>query len=531
MDCSREEKMKIFLSLKKILTEHAFAFFASIFVGLVIVGPNLILMERLGSAYQGIYFQSEAESHYLAWMKEFSEGRGLSNPYLYEFKDDVPSTTFTFGEWFLALPTMFLPLSVPQINLLYKFLLPSLSAFLVYFLFFRLTKDRAWSIAGMLAILLGNVLLSLPDIKHLFHLEMTYRDMAIYARPMNPEFSSIIFFTYLHLLLSALRERSSKWFVWLALLFGASFYVYFFSCTFLLAVNSVFLLILLFLKDWGLAKKMTGVIGAGFFLALPVFFHYQELARHPYYQLWKDKSEIITSHAPIVSSVGILAALLFIIFFIQKKTPTTDKEKYFLGGLLLATFVAINQQVLTGLLVQPGHYHWYYNTPIYFFLLFVLGKELSAHFNKKVVTLFLILISLISSFTGIFIQYSSYRNQSPEIIREQRYGEIFKWLNKNTGGDSVILANETLSELIPVYTSNNVVWAVYAQTRLVSPEREAFTTDFLLASKDFSKDIKRYRVDYAVWDKEDNPKWRMDTKPSLELLYDQNGFAIYKVQR
>jgi hypothetical protein len=511
----------------KIFKEHIFAFLVSIFVGLVIVGPNLILMEKLGGEYRGIYFQSEAESHYLAWMKEFSEGRGLSNPYLYEFKDNVPSTTFTFGEWFLALPAMFLPIPIPSLNLFYKFFLPFLSALLAYFLLFRLTKDKAWSLAGMLAILLGNVLLSFPDIRHIFHLEMIYGDMAIYARPMNPEFSSIVFFTYLHVFLSALEERRKRWFVFLALLFGLSFYVYFFSCTFLLALNASALGIFIFMKDWDAVKKISGVIGAGFVLALPVFFHYHTLSQHPYYELWKEKSEIVVSHAPIISTVGAAVALLFAFFIFQKKS--IGKREYFLGGLLLATFAAVNQQVLTGLLVQPGHYHWYYNTPIYFFLLFVIAKEFSSAWNKKIVAIFLFCAAAAASFAGIFIQYSSYTNQLPKIVSEQRYGTVFDWLNQNTEKDSVVLANEALSEFIPVYTDNNVVWAVYAQTRLVSPERQAFTTDFLVASKDFSRDVKLYRVDYVVWDKTNDPAWGMDTKPSLLPVFEKDGFVIYKV--
>ncbi len=518
--------MKIFS--KRFFKEHILAFFASIFVGLVIVGPNLVLIERLGNNYHGIYLQSEAELHYLATMKEFAEGKGLGNPYIYEFKANVPSATFTFGEWLLALPTMLLTVSVSEINLLYKFLLPSITAFLAYFLFFRLTMDKRWSIAGMLAILLGNVLLSLPDIKHIFYLETVYQDMAIYARPINPQFSSILFFSYLHILFSAIERRSFGWFAALALLFGASFYVYFFSCTFLLALNAVFLAGFLLLKDWDIVKKMSCAIGSGLVLALPVFLHYFTLAHHPYYQLWRENSQIVFSRTPVISVAGIATALLFLVFLYQRKITS---RIYFLGGLLLTTFVVLNQQILTGILVQEGHYHWYYNTPIYFLALFVIGKEFSSGLNRKIVTAALVFVSAVASFVGIFIQYSSYRYQAPQRTAEQRYAAVFDWLNTNTKKDSVVLANEKLSTLIPVYTSNNVVWAPYAPYHLVSPERTTFTTDFLLSSKDFSKDIARYRVDYVVWDKQNNPEWDMSARPSLELLRNENNLFIYKINK
>lgn len=45
--------------------------------------------------------------------------------------------------------------------------------------------------------------------------------------------------------------------------------------------------------------------------------------------------------------------------------PRADKQKYIFGlSLLLAPFVTLNQQILTGRVMQEGHYHWYMHKPM-----------------------------------------------------------------------------------------------------------------------------------------------------------------------
>ena len=55
--------------------------------------------------------------------------------------------------------------------------------------------------------------------------------------------------------------------------------------------------------------------------------------------------------------------------------------------------------------------------------------------------------------------------------QNQKYGPAIKWLNQNTPPDSVVYADEQISQLISVYTANNVFYARYANLFLM-PDSE-----------------------------------------------------------
>jgi hypothetical protein len=178
-------------------------------------------------------------------------------------------------------------------------------------------------------------------------------------------------------------------------------------------------------------------------------------------------------------------------------------------------------------------------------------------------------------------------------IKQQEYAWVFEWLNKNTKRDEVVFANSELSSLIPVYTSNNVysnglaglhfmptqelqerfvinhywdemdkeyviihkfsVWGSYYQTLydinqtknklrrwLMLPQKEYVKippediNEFLefahdIKSKDFASQLKKYRVDYLLWDKLKDPHWKIEEQAFLMPLVEMNNIVIYKV--
>lgn len=177
-------------------------------------------------------------------------------------------------------------------------------------------------------------------------------------------------------------------------------------------------------------------------------------------------------------------------------------------------------------------------------------------------------------------------------IKSQRFAEIFRWLNDNTSADEVVFSDMELSSLIPVYTSNNVfycpsaglffvpsselwerfilnnywqefneeyvekmqfvVWGAYYQTKydndrtknklrkaLFLPQKEYVKIPpeeiekFLtfadeVKSENFAERLKKYRVDYFVYDKE-NDNWPVEKLDFLEPIFEVNGIVIYKV--
>jgi hypothetical protein len=178
-------------------------------------------------------------------------------------------------------------------------------------------------------------------------------------------------------------------------------------------------------------------------------------------------------------------------------------------------------------------------------------------------------------------------------LRMQEYAPVFKWLNKNTEKDDVVFANTELSSLIPAYTSNNVysistaglhfmtteelqerfvinnywddmneqyvvkydfaIWGAYHQSlydinltknklrRVFGIEQKEYVKisqedidEFLkfaeeIKDKDFEEQLKKYKVDYFIWDKESDENWKTEELEFLQPIMEVNNLIIYKV--
>jgi len=485
---------------------HLGAIVIAILIGVSTVGPQLFFIHKAGAEYQGIYmYRSDAELHYLAQMKS----ERLNNPFLLEAEEFGPVPLYIVAEKVLAFPAKVLGIPISDINLLYKFLFPIGVALLVYFLVFRLIRDRMWSVTTMVVVMLGSNLISLPDLIHLIKWDQAYGQFSLYSRPVNPQFSALFLFGFLHILLSALRTKKWEWFIGAGLLLGTSFYVYLYSATF-------FLIALIVLSFACRRFLLSVAIGLG--LGIAAFRNAFLLFSHPYYDDFAKVGDIIRSHAPILS-IGVLAAIaLFIVTF--KKW----QDRTLITGLLLTAIVVVNQQVVTGTLIQDGHYHWYFNVPISIIVLIISLYHLV---NRKIGIACIVVLCGASVAVTILIQTSTYTLFYKQALYENKYMVVLDWLKENTEPSSVVLANNTLSALIPVYTNNYVVWEDHASYYLMSPKRREFTTDFVLKN---IKERNRYKIDYFVWNKETEPEWKLGQYPFLKEVYKDATFVIYANQ-
>lgn len=503
--------------------KHFFAFVLAILVGLIMLAPQLIFIAKIGDNYQGIYMmESDAETHYLARIKEFVDGNGPASPYIYEAKSIQPSTLFTYSEGILAMPSIIFGISVANMNLVYKFFLPLLISLLVYGLFIRLGFNKKYAIAGTTMIMLGHALMYGPSLLAFLKLEPIYQQFSLYARPVNPELSSIFFFVYLHILFSALKHKNWKQFIFLGILFGTTFYIYFYLYTFLIALNTSIILILLLSKQKSQALKITASTVLGILIGVPVLNSLLQLQNHNYADFLNQYLSVHNSQAPLIGITHLILYLVFLIYFFRSKK---DTKLYFLLALFTSTFVATNQQILTGRVMHLGHYLWYYTTPIFIIILLFLAKNFLNTKKGWLNNIFIFAFIAIPLSNSIFYQYSSYIFWEKTFEERQAYGPILNWINQNTKPESVILAHEEISDLIPVFTSGNIAWGShhYALVYLMPEELRSLTPEIIL----YKKLETGYRLDYIVWDKEKNPNWIIQN--TTTLLYQDPRFDIYRV--
>lgn len=577
--------------IKSFVKNHRWGIVLSIVIGFIMVGPQLYFIYSLGDSYNGLYMmKSDAETNYLTRMQEFKDGNGVGNPFIYEYKNSFPMTFFTISEGILVLPAIILNISTANINLFYKFLLPFLTCFLAYYLSFRLLGNKVWSLVIAIVIMLGDSLFSTPSVLTLLKKEMVFSQFATYARPFSPGFSSVLFFSYLHILLTAIKKKEWRWFICIGLISALSYYVYFFLFTFVLALNVVFIALFYLLKSWDISKKLSWATLGGFIIGFPVLLNALKVNQNPYYKNIALFVDIHGSRTPVFATAGVVIMALFVWYLCFRGAKRSLKD-YFLLGLIITSFVAINQQVVTGIWLHEGHYHLYFNKPIFtmvlfwtiwgFFNLSNLGVKI-----KKLAPIFLVFVSLISFYSVIFIQYSSYNAWRDDFAKKQDYVPIFDWLKENTPAESVVLANTDVSEYVPIFTSNNVYMEAHAVYYLMPPERmidslflylklnkygpdkiksEQFfhpegsklraqalknVRDLYLLSDDlimayppnsleiykkywtdsFAENLRQYRLDYIIWNKLEDPMWGLEKYSNLRVVYSFKDLSVYQVK-
>ncbi len=475
----------LFSRLKTGTRIHILGIVFSLLAGAVIVAPHLWFIVHSGSAYQGIQlFGADAETSYLTRIQEAAETGDVANPYIFEEKGTLPSSYDTYIEYALALPTIFFHVPVATMNLWYKFLLPAIAFFLAYLLAYRVTGRRSASLLAASLGILGLQLFSVSDIRFfLGHAPVGYEpftNFVNYGRPVNPEASGIVFFVYLHLLWSFWTAASGwtlplmrrKFFLIMALatVYAASFYVYFYTWTFFTVLNGLFFLACIIERRFRDAVHYLFITALGLLAAIPYFLNLIAFTSHPYYADISKTFGFVISHTPRISTGGLATIILFTCVALwcdRRQLMKPRGTAMYLGVLLLTTVIVINQQILTGRLLQEGHYHWYFNTPIFALAIAWSFSKISERIRIRHLLSGITLFVILAAFgTTIYIQILSYRAQEAVALSDQVYAPLFTWLNKNAAPESVLLADHRISEWTPVYTHLNVYWSDYNFTYL-----------------------------------------------------------------
>ena len=511
--------------------EHYLGLIFAFCIGFITVAPHLAFIHNLGAEYKGLYpMKADAEPYYLSRIHEIYKGHLSTNTLIFEEKYTIPRATFNLIDPIMALPGLVFGLSVPTLALIYKFLFPAIIGFLIYLLGLKLFKNKWWSAVTAVAVMCGYYLLYRTDLMSVLKFDMVFNSFSDYSRPTYPQFSSIVFFAYLIVLYKALQEKIWKWFIWLGVIFGAMFYVYYFEYTFVLALNAVAIFVFFMLKQKDVSKKLLSTTLMGIVLGSYSIWNLLHVVKHPSYALFSSMQRMFLSHAPIFSLIGVGTFVLFAGYYIWKKKYSgkgNELSDYFVLCLLLATFVASNQQVLTGRVIQEGHYYWFFGIPIYVIALCYLVFKVLGD-KKKIIIGLGSLIVLGSFWTTGFVQYSSYKFWFEQIRSEQRYVSVFDYLNLISKPDDVVFANSEISQLVPVYTFNSVVWEDGAYSYLIPLNRNKWDADFILKNG-FENNIHTYRADYVLWDYKVDPDWKMDKKGFLQYLDEVGEVKIYKI--
>ncbi len=191
-----------FITLSRLLIKrHWIAIVLAIVIGLTYVLPNLIFVNS--PDYRGLpMMYADAEPLYLARINKAYVGCVLScNPFIREYGNSLPFFDSSLSESVLAFPGLIFHVPIIKLKVFYEFFLPITLFLLVYSLAFRLIKNIGLSLVIATFILLEYDLFNFVSLINLFNLteflkfKLLHYDVLTYSRPVNPQFSSIIFGT------------------------------------------------------------------------------------------------------------------------------------------------------------------------------------------------------------------------------------------------------------------------------------------------------------------------------------------------
>ncbi len=439
---------------------HKVAIILAFFTCFIVAFPQIYfrIEHRDDGIYQGI--ELLPDSPWSARIREIQDGNGFGSIYYKEGKDN-PYLFQPLGSMTVGYMGKMMGLDINNTILLSRFVLPFFTVLIMYTFIYLVSKDKLLALSATAMVLMADTTLSLSGIERIFN-GMSPSSFLELARPVNSAMIFIPFFGFLISFWIFYNKREWRYGLLSSVLLGLNFYNYFYTWTYLYAFGGVLVLIFILRKKWREAFKIASIFVGAILLLIPYAINLYHASNHPAYDEVSLRFGIVMTHAPLFVGLVVLGALL--VFFLG--FPREDKDKYYFSlALLLTPFITLNQQLITGKILQPGHYHWYFHKPIAIIfilaILFLLLDRLGKSYYKKILA---ILIVILSFAIGGFIQAKSYYHDFPNrdggevLIERQKYGPVMRWLNDNVINREVVFGNDETSHMTVIYTPLDVFY-------------------------------------------------------------------------
>ena len=359
------------------------------------------------------------------------------------------------GEVLVAYLGNALFISAVKINVLSKFIFPVIIFLLIYAFVYKLFFSKPISILSSTVVFFGYNLISEPNsILALFSFTTFSSEFLVYTRPINPEISSIFLFASLYLLFSIIYGGKSLWKpILLGALSGLLVYISIYPWSFLLVLFVLYFLYFIYKKEFSNAKYIIYAVIINTVTTIQFWFNFISLKSHEFYLDTAARQGLVNSHA-FVWSLWLFILLMLLVFLWPQ---AYKKAKIFLLLAVISLIIATNQHIITGIYIQPSHYHWYITKPFVAIIITALFIYLIRRFikNKIAIKVILLLVVVVLFYNAILIQTNSYVKHLPSAIENQKYAQVIKYLNNNFQVAQNIWASVNISELIPMYTKHN----------------------------------------------------------------------------
>lgn len=568
--------------ITELCTRHRLALLSAFVLGILIIAPQLVFMHT--SVYRGVQMMgADAEEYYVARTQEVYDGYPrLGN--VFQTQKDLPYLVPGLGENIVARLGQVFAQSATAVSVGMKFFSPFLIALLVYAIIYSLSASMPAALLAGALVVAGDAVLGGPSaLIGVLTGRAPMTSFLLSARPINPEVSALFLFAALLILAHVFfKNRKSTWLssIALGLLAGGALYISPFVSTFLFVVFGLSIPWFFYRKEYALAKKLTASIAVGLAAVVPFLLNLLQLRQSPFYADTSIRQGLVHTHTPII---GFWLVALVVSLFIWPRRFSAARP--FFATAIATLVILLNQQIFTGVAIQPAHYHWYLTKPLAGMVLALFGVFLIEWmFKSKMLRglVYSICFSVIL-ISALLVQRASYIAHYAEAVASQAYVPVFSFLQTMPSNQSV-WANQTLSLYIPMYTKQNAPNNYYAQfdpipqafleKRLLLEYslRKVSTTDVLATMKVEREDIasrlfgvywrdqhgsyaaipdtllERYAADYAkaarqsiatqlgvlgasviVWDTRADPSWDLGRALGTEPIYRDAQLQVFQL--
>jgi len=436
-------------NFKKFIQEHKLILANAVLLALLMVAPLIAFPIMTKDTYQGINIANHGfdELWYLSRAKEALDGNAMGNALIREGKNK-PDPYYNYVEKAVFAPFRVLGIAehvnvatvYAVLNAVGVFLL----ALLIYFFVWQISGSKILAVANSLLII-GGYAIATPSL---------LLSINVYSRAMTPYIPLVFTFLYLNFLVKVLRQKSWKHAGCGGAALGILFYIYFYAWSYIFVLNASLILFCLIKKEYSYIKYILAMSGIGFLLGAYNIFniilsHQGELGRQLSYFHW-----VVYSHAPVFNAVGFICLLLLGITWTKFKK---DRNFFLFSSFILAGWLVLNQHVITGTMLQFGHYYQHFVIPtsiivVTYLIWMILKKTRHQKLLFAAIVLFVYANTILGQYRAVLTNYQAKQDR-------QQYVPIIDYLNKEDGSGVVLAADDADEYVVTIYTPHDLFWS------------------------------------------------------------------------
>lgn len=165
---------------------------------------------------------------------------------------------------------------------------------------------------------------------------------------------------------------------------------------------------------------------------------------------------IVYSHRPVFNVASLLTATTMLIFWIKKKIDPNHTALFW--SFILAGWIVLNEQVITGRLVLEAGHYVYFIVPTSLIIIFYFLNDLLKNRDKTRIVCVCLMIFVAFSNTALG-QHRALLTRLDEKLYRQNYRPIIDVLNRPDLKKGVIFTGaDHYAYLFTIYTSHDIFW-------------------------------------------------------------------------